>query len=177
MGRTNLIHATAVGFASLFLFSGLAVAQSVTYNALPGTNFGAYHTYQWANCGNSHPNGITNTEIKDDIEATLSAKGFVKAAPNTPSDLLVCYQVAVQQQRQWNAWGGGMGFMGGMGQATSSTIDDGTLVFDVYTANKQQIWQGRASKTIDPSGNEQKNLRNLQKGINKLLKNFPPEVK
>ena len=41
----------------------------------------------------------------------------------------------------------GRGFGGGMGQATSSTINNGTLVFDVYTmADKQQVWQGREHK-------------------------------
>jgi hypothetical protein len=42
---------------------------------------------------------------------------------------------------------------------------------------KQQVWQGRATKTISPNSNEQKNLKNLQNGITKLLKNFPPPVK
>jgi hypothetical protein len=39
---------------------------------------------------------------------------------------------------------------GGMGTATSSTINIGTLVFDVFDgAAKQQIWTGQATKTID----------------------------
>jgi len=64
-----------------------------------------------------------------------------------------------------------------MGQATSSTISNGTLVVDFYdAASKTQIWRGDATKTLDPSGNEQKNMRNLQRAINKLLKNFPPPL-
>ncbi len=168
---------TALGLA-LFVFCGLGLAQDVTYNALPGTNFSSFHTYQWANCGNAHPSGILDSEIKQDIDNVLAQKGFTKVAPETQSDLLICYQVAVQQQQQWNAYGMGGFRFGGMGTATSSTINNGTLVFDVYTmAAKQQIWQGRATKTISPSSNEQKNLKNMQNGINKLLKNFPPPVK
>lgn len=171
----NVSHTAAICLAPL-LFCSLGLAQDVTYNALPGTNFASFHTYQWANCGGAHPNAIADTEVKQDVDTTLSMKGFTKVAPETTSDLLVCYQVAVQQERQWNAYG--MGRFGGMGQATSSTINNGTLVFDVYTmANKQLVWQGRATKTIDPSGNEQKNQKNLQKGIAKLLKNFPPMPK
>jgi len=169
-------HSGAALLLGLFFFCGLGLAQDVTWNALPGTNFSAFHTYQWANCGNAHPNGILDSEIKRDINNVLTQKGFTMVAPETQSDLLVCYQTAVQQQQQWNAFG--MGRFGGMGQATSSTINNGTLVFDVYTmAAKQQVWQGRATKTISPSGNEQKNLKNMQNGINKLLKNFPPPVK
>ena len=172
----NATHPAAALSIGLLFFCGFGLAQDVTWNALPGTSFSAYHTYQWANCGNAHPNGILDSEIKQDIDAVLSQKGFTKVAPETQSDLLVCYQVAVQQQQQWNAWG--MGRFGGMGQATSSTINNGTLVLDVYTmSDKQQVWQGRATKTISPGGNEQKNLKNMQNGINKLLKNFPPPVK
>lgn len=174
----NATYTMAVLCFALLFFGSLGLAQDVTYNALPGTNFSSFHTYQWANCGNAHPTGIVDSEIKQDINSALSQKGFTMVAPETQSDLLVCYQVAVQQQTQWNAYGMGGFRFGGMGTATSSTINNGTLVFDVYTmAAKQQIWQGRATKTISPSGNEQKNLKNMQNGINKLLKNFPPPVK
>jgi hypothetical protein len=72
---------------------------------------------------------------------------------------------------------GGLRF-GGVGTATSSTINVGTLVFDAFDANaKQQIWTGQATKTIDPSSNPEKNQKNLQKGVDKLLKNFPPPEK
>jgi hypothetical protein len=175
INKTTTYTTAALCFALLF-FCSLGKAQDVTYNALPGTNFSAFHTYQWANCGNAHPNGILDSEIKQDIDTVLAQKGFTKVAPETQSDLLVCYQTAIQQQQQWNAFG--MGRFGGMGTATSSTINNGTLVFDVYTmAAKQQVWQGRANKTVSPSGNEQKNLKNMQNGINKLLKNFPPPAK
>lgn len=174
----NTIHAAGGLCLALFLLCGFGMAQDVTWNALPNTNFSSFHTYQWANCGNAHPSGVLDAEIKQDIEANLVQKGFTKVAPETQSDLLVCYQVAVQQQRQWNAYGMGGFRFGGMGTATSSTINDGTLVFDVYTmTGKQQVWQGRATKTISPNSNEQKNLKNLQNGITKLLKNFPPPVK
>jgi hypothetical protein len=60
---------------------------------------------------------------------------------------------------------GGLRF-GGMGTAASSTINISTLVFDVFDASaKQQIWTGRATKTISPSDNPQKNQQNLQKGV------------
>jgi predicted heme/steroid binding protein len=93
------------------------------------------------------------------------------------ADLYIGYQVAVDQQKQWKAWGTGRGFGGGMGQATSSTIDTGTLALDMYDpSSKQLVWQGRATKTLEPSGNQQKNEKNLNKAIAKLLKNFPPKA-
>jgi len=150
------------------------LAQDVRYNAMPGTNFAKYHTYKWVDCGGNHPDQITNQEIVQDIDAQLAQKGFTKVATGAP-DMFVCYQIAVDQQRQWNAFGmGGLRF-GGMGSVTSSTISNGTLVLDMYdAAAKQQIWQGTATKTLNPGSNQQKNLKNLANGIAKLMKNFPP---
>jgi hypothetical protein len=142
---------------------------------MPGTNFAKYHTYKWVDCGGKHPSSITDAEIVQAIDTQMSQKGFNKVTAD-PSDMYVCYQIAVQQQTQWNAFGMGGFRFGGMGSATSSTIDNGSLVFDVYdAAAKQQIWQGTATKTLDPSSNEQKNLKNLRNAIAKLLKNFPPK--
>jgi hypothetical protein len=52
------------------------------------------------------------------------------------------------------------------------------LIFDVFDATaKQQIRTGDATKTMNPSSNPQKNQQNMQKAVNKLLKNFPPPPK
>jgi Domain of unknown function (DUF4136) len=155
----------------------LGWAQDVRYNAMPNTNFAKYHTYKWVDCGGNHPDQITNQEIVMGIDAQLAQKGFTKVTDGSP-DMFVCYQIAIDQQRQWNAFGMGGFRFGGMGSATSSTIDNGTLVLDMYdAAAKQQIWQGTATKTLNPGSNQQKNLKNLDNGIAKLMKNFPPPVK
>jgi len=71
--------------------------------------------------------------------------------------------------------GGGVRW-GGMASAQSSTINVGTLVLDLYDpATKQLVWIGNATKTIDPSSNQEKNQKNLDKAMAKLLKNYPPK--
>jgi hypothetical protein len=63
-----------------------------------------------------------------------------------------------------------------MGNATSSKISVGTLVLDMYDpANKQLVWTGRVTKTLDPNANQEKKQKNLDKAMQKLLKNFPPK--
>ncbi len=159
------------------VFSGAAgLAQDVRYNSMPGTDFAKYHTYSWVDCGGQHPNQITNQEIIQDINGQMVQKGLTQITSGT-ADINICYQVAIHQQTQWNSYGmGGFGF-GGMGTATSSTINNGSLVLDMYdVAAKQLVWQGTATKTLNPSGNEQKNLKNLANGIAKLMKNFPPKA-
>jgi len=44
-------------------------------------------------------------------------------------------------------------------------------------ASKQLVWTGNATKTIDPSSNQEKNMKNLNKAMEKLLKNYPPKQK
>ena len=160
---------------SLLYSCGIGLAQDVRYNSMPGTNFAKYHTYKWGNCGGQHPGQITDQEIMLDVDAQLAQKGFTKSA-GEPADIDVCYQIGVDRERQWNAFGtGGLRF-GGMGTATSSTVSNGTMILDIYDpAAKQLIWQGAATKTLNPSSNEQKNLKNLAKVVAKLMKNFPPK--
>jgi len=95
------------------------------------------------------------------------------------ADLYVGYQIAVDKEKQWNGYGMGGGICwGGMATATSSTINVGTLVLDMYDlGTKQLVWTGNATKTIVPSSNQEKNQKNLDKAMAKLLKNDPPKRK
>jgi hypothetical protein len=153
------------------------LGQDVKSNAMPGVDFSKYHTYKWVAIeGGTHPNQIADAEIKQAVDAQLQAKGLTKT-DNDKADLLVGYQVAVDQQKQWNAYGtGGFRWGGGMASATSSTIDIGSLVLDMYDPNtKQLVWTGTATKTLNPGSNQQKNQKNLDKAMEKLLKKFPPK--
>jgi hypothetical protein len=165
-------------FCLALVFSAGCLAQDVTYNFMPGTDFSKYHSYKWVTIeGGAHPNQIMNQEIMQAIDSQLAAKGMTKT-DSDKADLYVGYQVAVDQEKQWNAWGTGRGFGGGMGSATSSTISNGTLVLDMYDpGSKQLVWTGRATKTLDPSSNQEKNMKNLNKAMAKLLKNYPPKQK
>jgi Domain of unknown function (DUF4136) len=159
--------------------AGVLAAQDVTYNFMPGTDFSKYHTYKWVNIeGGSHPNQIVDAEIKEAVDSQLASKSLTKTEGDT-ADLYIGYQIAVDKEKQWNAFGmGGIRWGGGMATATSSTIDVGTLVLDMYDpTTKQLLWTGRATKTIDPSSNEEKNQKRVDKAMEKLLKNYPPKEK
>jgi len=167
--------------AGVILFTcGAAVAQDVSYNYAQGTDFSKFKTYKWVNIpGAQAPNQLLDQQIKQSIDSQLAAKGFTKTNADT-ADLYVGYQVSISQQTQWNAYGMGMGWRmgGGMATATSSTIQIGTLGFDVYDqAGKQLIWRGSATKTLNPPKDPEKKQRNLDKAVAKLLKDFPPQPK
>jgi hypothetical protein len=160
---------------------GPSRAQDVSYNFAQGTDFAKFSTYKWVNIpGAETPNQLLDQQIKQAIDSQLAAKGFVKTGADT-ADLYVGYQVSISQQEQWNAYnmgGMGWGMGGGMETATSSTIEIGTLGFDVYDqAGKQLIWRGSATKTLNPPKDPQKKLKNIDHAVAKLLKDFPPPVK
>jgi hypothetical protein len=165
--------------AGLALLASTALsAQSIKYNFMPGTEFAKYHTYKWVQIeGASHPNQIVDAEIKSAVDSQLATKGMTKTDSDN-ADLLIGYQVAVDQEKQWNAYSmGGIRF-GGMGSATSSTISNGSLAVDMYDPKtKQLVWTGTASKTLNPSSNQEKNQKNLDNAMAKLLKNYPPPQK
>jgi hypothetical protein len=52
----------------------------------------------------------------------------------------------------------------------------GTLVIDLFDARtKQLIWRGSASDTL--ADKSDKNIKNLDKGVQKMFEHFPPETK
>jgi len=167
-----------IALAVIFIACIPTMAQDVRSNHMPGTNFEKYHTYKWVTIdGGSYPNQIVDAQIKQSIDAQLAVKGLTRTDSDT-ADLYVGYQIALNHEREWNAFGTG-GFRwggGGMGTATSSTITNGSLVLDMYDrATKELVWTGNASKTLNSSGNQKKIQENLDKVMRKMLKNYPPK--
>jgi hypothetical protein len=163
----------------LLLTPPVVVAQDVTHNFMPGTDFSKFHTYKWVNIeGGVHPNQIVDAQIKQSVDSQLASKGLTKT-DSDKADLYVGYQVAVDQEKQWNGYGMGGGVRwGGMATATQSKINVGALVLDMYDpAAKQLVWTGKATKTLDPSSSQEKNQKNLDKAMAKLLKDYPPKQK
>ena len=157
-------------------------AQEVKTNYLPGTDFSKFRTYKWVNVGdNGAPDQILDAQIKQSIDAQMAAKGFTKTDAEK-ADLLIRYQVAVSKEKEWNGYATGFGYPYGpwgmdsaRGTATSTTIHVGTLVLDIYDpAERKLVWTGTASKSIDGSKDPEKIQKNLNKAMEKLMKNFPP---
>jgi hypothetical protein len=174
--QNSKFFSSALVVALLLVTAGPLAAQDVRYNFMPGADFSKYRTYKWVNTGNAHPDQIMDAQIKQAVDSQLASKGMTKT-DDDKADLYIGYQTSVNQETQWDAWGS-RAFGMGTGSWTSSTISVGTLVLDIYDpGTKQLVWTGSASKTIDPSSNHEKNLKNLDKSMAKLLKNYPPKQK
>jgi hypothetical protein len=179
MGKQKSTNAAKLGIALILALvpCTLTRAQDVSTNSMPGTDFSKYHTYKWVTIeGAAQPNQIVDAQIKQSIDSQLATKGLTKT-DSDKADLYIGYQASIGHQTQWNAYGtGGLRWGGGMGTATSSTISTGTLVLDMYDpSTKKLVWTGRVSKTLDPGANQEKKQKNLDKAMQKLLKNFPPK--
>jgi hypothetical protein len=173
LGPTTKIE---IGLLFALAACSVTLAQDVTTNAMPGTNFSKYHTYKWVPIeGAAQPNQIVDAQIKQSVEAQLATKGLTKTDSDN-ADLDVGYQVAIDQEKQWNTYSRGGTRWDSMGTVTQSTIATGAMVLDMYDpATKQLVWQGRVTKTLDPGANQQKKQKNLDKAMQKLLKNYPPK--
>jgi hypothetical protein len=169
--------------------TGTAAAQDVRYNFDKQANFGAFKTYKWVVIkGANQLSDLVDRQVKAAVDAELSKKGLTKSESDT-ADLYVGYQAAVDQEKEYTSydsgwgygpgWGGGWyGGGGGMTTGQTSTIYIGQLALDMYASSpKSLVWRGSASKTLDPKAKPDKQQKNLDKAVTKLLKNYPPPVK
>jgi hypothetical protein len=167
-----------------------AVSQDVRYNFDKDTNFSKFKTYKWVVLKEA-PNldNLRDKQIKGTVEAELATKGLAKTDADT-ADLYVAYQAGIGTEKQFTSyntdWGYGPGWYrggwygggGGMTTGQTSTIYTGQLAIDFYDSkNRDLVWRGVASKTIDTNAKPEKQQKNLTKAVAKLLKKFPPPPK
>lgn len=178
--------------ASFLLGVTPAVAQDVRYDFDKDKDFSHYKTYKWVSIKDAdQPDDLTAKRLVAVIDAELAKKGLTKTDSDT-ADLYVGYQTAVGTEKQFTSyntgWGYGAGWgrgwygYGGMATTTTygstSTVYVGQLDLSLYdSAQKQLVWRGTASKTLDPKAKPDKKEKNITKAVAKLLKNFPPPLK
>jgi hypothetical protein len=180
-----------IGLTSAFvLMAAVAFGQDVSYNFDQKADFTKYKTYKWVTVKDGEQlDELTAKMVVQAIETQLTAKGLTKT-DGANADLLVAYQVAVTKEKEVTSystgygmgpgWGGRYygGYGGGMSTTTSATIFIGSLALDMYdSAAKTLVWRGLASKQIDATAKPEKRQKNLDKGMAKLLKSYPPKVK
>jgi hypothetical protein len=176
--------------AFLLLSVSAALAQDVRYDFDKEKDFSKYKTYKWvAIKGADQPDDLMSKRITAAIDAELATKGMTKTEADA-ADLYIGYQTAIGQEKEFTSyntgwgygpgWGGG--WYGGGGMSTTygstSTVYVGQLDVSMYDpAQKQLVWRGVATKTLDPKAKPEKKEKNITKAVAKLLKNFPPKPK
>ncbi len=165
------------------------LAQDVRYNFAKDVDFSKFQTYEWVILKNAAKvDDILDKDIKAAVDAELAKKGLTKITSGT-ADLYVGYQAAMRQEKEFTSystgWGYGPGWYyggwygpSGITTGQTSTIYIGQLDLDMYSVPKENlVWRGVVSKTLDPKAKPEKQQKNLQKAIAKLLKDYPPNPK
>jgi Domain of unknown function (DUF4136) len=178
--KTQKIVVVLMGL--VLLFAGKASAQQVKTDYDRSANFAQYKTYSWEHVKTQDPLDVDR--IKSAVNSALAAKGWTQV--DSGGDVCINAVEITQNQQTLNTFydgfGGGWGWRrfggGGFGQATTTTetYKVGTVVVDLFDSKtKQLIWRGSESDTL--SNKSEKNIKNLDKGVDKMFKNFPPGSK
>jgi hypothetical protein len=166
-------------FASVgivLLAATASFAQQVKTDYDRSSDFSQYKTYSWEKVQTQDPLWVDR--IKDAVNAALAGKGWTQVSSGGNVAIVAIEMTRNQQTLDtfYNGFGGGWRWGGGFGNATT-TVDNyrvGTLVVDLFDANtKKVIWRGSASDTL--SNKSDKNIKELDKGVQKMFAHFPPE--
>lgn len=163
----------------VLLFASTLSAQQVKTDYDRNANFAQYKTFSWEQVKTKDPLNVDR--IKSAVNAALTAKGWTQV--DSGGDVSIVAMEITRDHQSLNTFydgfGGGWGWRrfggGGFGEATTTTetYEVGTVVVDLFdTKTKQLLWRGSSSDTL--SNNSEKNIKNLDKGVEKLFKNFPP---
>ena len=143
-----------------------------------GVNFAQYKTYSWGKIQTA--DGLWDSRVKDAVASQLAARGLTEVPSG--GDVVIAARDAIQNQQELNTFyhgfGGRRGFGGGFGTATTTTetIKVGTLLVEMFDGHsKNLIWRASATDTL--SNNSDKNIKSLDKNIQKMFGHFPPQPK
>jgi Domain of unknown function (DUF4136) len=173
----------AVALVAAAQFPQMAPMQSTNFEFDKSANFYNYKTYRWV----SIPSGeqldeLTTSQLIGTLQVEFAKKNLTKANGEN-ADLYIGYQVTTAKQKpsENEKIGGSYGSNGGASgaaSATMTTVHTGLLTILMYDAAKKQlVWRGTVSNAIDADAKPDKKQDHMSRGIEKLLKNYPPPKK
>src|SRR5579872_428347 len=168
-------------FASVgivLLLASASVAQQVKTDYDRSANFSQYKTYSWEKVQTQDQLWVDR--IKEAVNTALAAKGLTPVESGGDVAIVAIEMTRNQQSLNtfYDGFGGGWRWGGGFGDSTTTvdTYKVGSFVVDLFDARtKNLIWRGSASDTL--SDKSDKNIKNLDKGVQKMFEHFPPEPK
>lgn len=168
------------GFIGLVVFlAGIGSAQQVKTDYDRNANFSQYKTYSWEKVKTRDPLDVDR--IKSAVNAVLQTKGWTQV--DSGGDVSVMAMETTRDEQTLNTFydgfGGGWRWWGfgdfGDATTTTDTYTVGTLLIDLFdTKTKKLLWRGSSSDTL--SNNSNKDIKNLDKGVQKMFRHFPPET-
>jgi hypothetical protein len=171
----SIQHLRSAAVVSALALGTVAFAANVSTDYDHNANFRGYHTF-------SDP--FMERRIKEEMTKDLSQAGWTMVPSG--GDVSITAIGGTHDQQEYNTFydglgGGGFGW-GGWGGGwgnTSTTVEKvpvGTLMIDMYDSSTHQlIWRGKSQAELSNKGD--KNIKTLDKDIDKMLNGFPPKSK
>jgi hypothetical protein len=177
-------------FATIVLVlgcSGVKVGQDYD----PAMDFGSMETFQWESKSQEKTgdpridNPLRDTRIRVALERMLAEKGYHRSTDETPT-FLIRYQYALRRKMESGGTSGGIGFgigsfgrHGGIAIGTGNSVrefDEGTLTVDLVDAASQHlIWRGTGTQRFSEYDNPEKTSRDINRLVEKIMAQFPPD--
>jgi hypothetical protein len=155
------------------LVTTLAFSREVRVDYDHHANFERYRTYSWAKV--ETPNSLWDERVKEAIDKALQSKGW-QQVPDGGDVSVVAVGTTNEKRTLRTFYDGFDGWIwGGFGDATTyeDTYQVGTLIVDMFdTTTKKLIWRGSASDVV--SSKPDKNVKELEKSVDKMFEHFPP---
>lgn len=172
MNRTMMTTA-----ASALLVATAVFGQDMKTDYDRAADFSRYKTYSWEKVQTQDPLWVDG--IKSAVNAELTAKGFAEVASGGDVSVVAVEMTKTQRTLDtfYNGLGGGWRRGGGFGDATTTedTYKVGSLVVDLFDPKtKTLMWRGSATDTL--SDKSDKNIKNFDKGVQKMFDRFPPKA-
>jgi hypothetical protein len=168
----KLAQRFAVLLATL-LVTTLAFSREVRTDYDHHANFERYRTYSWAKV--ETPNSLWDERVKEAVDKALQSKGW-QQVPDGGDVSIVAVGTTNEKRTLRTFYDGFDGWMwGGFADATTyeDTYQVGTLIVDMFdTRTKKLIWRGTASDVL--SSKPDKNVKELEKAVDKMFEHFPP---
>ena len=144
----------AIVLIGLALFLPIAsFAQQVKTDYDRAANFSQYKTYSWEKV--QTPDPLWVDRIKAAVDGALAAKGWTQV--ESGGDISI---IAIEINRDLLAL---------------NTYTVGTLVVDLFDAKTKNLaWRGVSGGVL--SDKRDKNIKNLNRGVQKLFQHFPPDA-
>jgi len=170
-----------IALCAFTLMTSIAFADDVKTDYDRTVDFSRYRTFMWIK--EPEPdNPLMKPRIIDAVNAQLQARGL--RLVDNDADLGVSANTATKEEHTlqtfydgfpgWG-WGGYWGYWDG-GPVTTyvDTYEVGTLVVDLFDTHAKQVeWWASATDTI--SHKSEKNVKRLNKSVEKMFKDFPPK--
>jgi len=157
----------------------ISFAQEIRTDYDRNANFSRYKTFSFEKIQTQ--NQLWVDRIASAVSAALTAKGLSRVSLDGDISIVAVEMTKDQQTLDtfYDNFEGGWGWRwgGGFGESTKTTdtYGVGTVVIDLFDAkSKKLIWRGSESNAF--SGKSSKNIKNLDKGVEKLFKDYPPKA-